>query len=333
MKKINTIFVLGYPRSGTTWFANLFNSHPDVAYRHEVIGRCYRYFPEKLFASLKYNNGLSDAEHERAINVVLSPNVESDRAPFFPKNHLRLNNARVRYFSWLATKTVGLLKPLYKKLYYPTGSALSLIIKETRSTVNMDSMLIGFRVDSVVVLFRHPCGSIASYLKGISKGVMGHSDAQERGVWYKENIDKPYLASLRMSEDDLVALPEHKYLAIHWAQQNEDYLGFQSPSYNRFFVSYEDFMGDKEAQVKKLFNDLSLGYDTMVEEFLFSTSSAGDSAKPSLKDSSDSYYSVYRDDKFDPHKWKEDLTAEEISDIEELTVTTYNKLIEKSEID
>ena len=186
MKKINTIFVLGYPRSGTTWFANLFNSHPDVAYRHEVIGRCFRYFPDQLFSSLKFNNGLTDAEHERAIDVVLSPNVDTDRAPFFSKNHLRINNTRLHYFSWLVAKTVGFLRPLYKKLYYPSGSGLSLIIKETRSTVNMDSMLIGLRADSVVVLFRHPCGAIASYLKGISKGVMEPSDAAERSFWYED---------------------------------------------------------------------------------------------------------------------------------------------------
>ena len=292
MKKVNTIFVLGYPRSGTTWFANLFNSHPDVAYRHEVIGRCYRYFPEKLFASLKFNNGLTDAEHQRAIDVVLSPNVDSDRAPFFPKNHLRLNNTRLHYFSWLATKTVGLLQPLYRKLYYPKGGALSLVIKETRSTVNMDSMLLGFRADSVVVLVRHPCGAIASFLKGISKGVMGPADADVRRVWFQENREKPYLASLNISEEEFVALPEHKYLAIDWAQQNEDYLEFESPSYNLCIVSYEAFMGDKEAKVKKLFTELSLGYDAMVEDFLLSTSSAGNSPKPSLKDSSDSYYSV-----------------------------------------
>lgn len=331
MKKVNTVFVLGYPRSGTTWFANLFNSHPDVAYRHEVIGRCYRLFPEKLFASLKYNNGLTDAEHESAIDIVMSPNVDSDRAPFFPKNHLRFGNTRFHYFSWLATKTVGFLQPLYKKLYYPAGDKLSLVIKETRSTVNMDSMLIGLRADSVVVLFRHPCGAIASFLKGIAKGVMGPTNAEERSFWFKENREKAYLASLNLTEEEVVALPEHKYLAILWAQQNEDYLAFESDSYNRFFVSYEDFMSDKETKVKKLFNDLSLGFDAMVEEFLLSTSSASGSAKPSLKDSSNPYYSVYRDEKFDPHKWMKDLTAEEIADIAALTADTYSKLIDKSD--
>ena len=81
MNHLNTIIILGYPRSGTTWFANLFNSHPDVVYRHEVIGHCYKYFPEEIFQQLKYNYDLIDSEYEKAINIILSPNVESDRGP------------------------------------------------------------------------------------------------------------------------------------------------------------------------------------------------------------------------------------------------------------
>jgi hypothetical protein len=31
----SAILVLGYPRSGTTWLAKIFDSHPNVLYRHE----------------------------------------------------------------------------------------------------------------------------------------------------------------------------------------------------------------------------------------------------------------------------------------------------------
>lgn len=30
-----TIFILGVPRSGTSWIGKMFDAHPDVLYRHE----------------------------------------------------------------------------------------------------------------------------------------------------------------------------------------------------------------------------------------------------------------------------------------------------------
>ncbi len=325
MNNLNTIFVLGYPRSGTTWFANLFNSHPDVAYRHEVIGRCFEDFPEELYANLKYNHGLSDAEYQQAIDVVVSPKVDTDTAPFFPKNHLRVDNVRFHYLSWLVAKMVRPLQPLYKWFFYPKGDEVSLIIKETRSSVNMDSMLIGLRADRVVVLYRHPCGAILSHLKGIKSGAMEATDETERTRWYDDNIEKPYLSSLNISKDEILSVPEHIYLAIFWAQQNEDYLQFESDSYSSILVSYEAVMQNKVTLVKALFEALSLSYDPMVDQFLLSTS-ASVGTKPSFKDSSRSFYSVYRDEKFNPDKWKQDLTDEQITDIDRYTDQTLGKL-------
>jgi hypothetical protein len=329
MNMLNTIFILGYPRSGTTWFANLFNSHPDVAYRHEVIGRCYSYFPAQLFHDLKHNNGLVDKDYEKALDIILSPNVESDRAPFFHKNHLRIESIRLHYLFWIAAKTLKPLGFIYKYFFYPDKRGLALVIKETRSTVNMDSMLTGLRADKVVILFRHPCGALASSLRGIETGKMTNSTEDMRRCWYQENIHKSYLKGLDISEDDIAGLPEHRYLAILWAQQNEDYLEFSSAEYEKLFISYEAFMHDKERKIRSLFTSLSLDYDPRVEDFIRSTSGSSDS-RPVMKDSSSNFYSVYRDQKFDPEKWKKDLPADQISDIEQLTMDTYKRLLDNS---
>jgi hypothetical protein len=273
---------------------------------------------------------LSDDEYKRAIDIILSPNVESDRAPFFHKKHLKINSIRFHYLCWLAAKTFAPLAPLYKYLFYPDTCGLALVIKETRSTVNMDSMLTGLRADNIIILFRHPCGALASSLRGIRTGKMSNSTEELRRCWFEENRHKTYLSNLGLNVDNLLALPEHKYLAILWGQQNEDYLEFTSPAYTRNFVSYEAFMQDKENRIKRLFDTLSLSYDPMVKDFIQSTSRANDS-QPVLKDSSSSFYSVYRDEKFDPAKWKNDLSEEQISDIESLTMDTFNKLLDRSE--
>ena len=74
-EKDKIILVAGFPRSGTTWFSNLFNSHPDVVYRHEFIGRCYDKIPEKIFSSLKYDNGLTDSAYQELIDIIAAANA------------------------------------------------------------------------------------------------------------------------------------------------------------------------------------------------------------------------------------------------------------------
>lgn len=329
MNHLSTIFILGYPRSGTTWFANLFNSHPDVAYRHEVIGRCYQHFPEELFNKLKHNNGLTDEEYEKAINIILKPNVESDRAPFFHKNHLKVKSAKYHYILWLATRTLKVLSPLYNFLFFPNKESLTLVVKETRSTVNMDSILKGTRTDKIIILFRHPCGAIASSLTGIETGKMNKSTNSMRDFWFNENKQKPYIKALNFSTSDIHSLPEHEYLAILWRQQNDDYLELSSPEYKIIFISYENFMVDQEEKTKDLFNQLSLNYDTKVEQFIKITSGESKS-KSILKDSSSKFYSVYRNELFNPNKWKQSLSQEQVATIQKHTLDTFNELLERS---
>ena len=329
MKHLNTIFILGYPRSGTTWFANLFNSHPDVVYRHEVIGRCYKYFPKEMFHRLKHDYGLADDEYKKSINIILSPNVESGRAPFFPKNYLVFKNTRFHYISWIISRTLSIFEPLYRFIFFPRSEDVTLIIKGTRSTVNMVSMLTGLRADRIVVLFRHPCGAIASSLTGIQTGKMHQSTASMRETWFAENKDKSYIKELNLSISEIRSLPEYEYLAILRKQQNDDYLAFTSTDYDKIFISNESFMADQENKVKELFEKLSLNYDLMVDQFLNAASGSGDS-KPILKDSSSKFYSVYRSQGFDPNRWQIKLLPEQISAIEKHSLITFNRLLEFS---
>ena len=327
MNHLNTITILGYPRSGTTWFANLLNSHPDVVYRHEVIGRCHKDIPAELFEKLKFNHSLTDHEYEDLMPVILAPNVESDRAPFFSKNHLLISNPTFHYFSWLICKTAPFLRPLYRFLFFPKGSSLTLVIKETRSTINMDSILKGLRSDTNIVLFRHPCGAVGSSLSGIATGKMQPSSKADRSLWFNLNKENEYVAHVLPTADALLALPEHEYLALLWRTQNEDYLAFSTR--NNIYINYENFMMDQEARIKELFQRLSMRYDPGVRDFVFASSGAGNT-RPRLKDSSSNFYSVYRTNGFNPYQWKESLDAKQISDIEKHTLDIFHKLLEHS---
>lgn len=327
MNHLTIISILGYPRSGTTWFANLFNSHPDVVYRHEMIGRCYKDIPEPLFKKLKSGQTLTEGEYEHLVRIVLSPNVESDRAPFFRKNHLVLNYPTIHYFGWIFCKSIPLFHSLYKYMFYPKGPDLTLVLKETRSTTDMDNILKGLRSDTNIILFRHPCGTIASSLNGIKTGKMQSSSREERERWFNFNKDREYLNKINLNSSNLADLPEHEYLALLWRVQNEDYLEFSTS--NSIYISYENFMTDQEAKVKQLFTKLSLSYDTGVHNFILA-SSGNAATRPRLIDSPSNFYSVYRSGGFKPDRWKDSLKQEEISAIEKHTIEIFNTLSARS---
>ena len=150
-----------------------------------------------------------------------------------------------------------------------------------------------------------------------------------RDCWFNENKHKPYIKALNFSTSDIHSLPEHEYLAILWRQQNDDYLEFSSAKYKKIFINYENFMINQEEKTKDLFKQLSINYDAIVEQFMKITSGKG-SSKPILKDSSSEFYSVYRNGQFDPDKWKQSLSQEQLAHIEKHTLDTFNELLERS---
>ena len=140
--KDKIIYIAGFPRSGTTWFSNLFNAHPQIIYRHEILGRCFERFGSELFNALKFNDGLTPTQYQQFRQVLASADIESDRPPFFKKDSLLIANDKLHHFAWLATKVVPILRPLYRRLFTPLASrSKTFVIKETRSVINMDSML------------------------------------------------------------------------------------------------------------------------------------------------------------------------------------------------
>ena len=164
----NIMLLAGFPRSGTTWFANLINAHSDIIYRHELIGRHYHLFGEELFLALKNNSGLSDTEYYSVKNIVASAHVDTDKPPFFKKNHGLLRHPRLHHYAWLGVKTVPLLSTFYKKLFSLNEKYdISYLVKETRSLKNFDSIIQGLRASKIVFLVRKPEGAIYSHIKGI----------------------------------------------------------------------------------------------------------------------------------------------------------------------
>jgi len=321
------IFVIGFPRSGTTWFSNLINSHPNTIYRHEVFGRQYGSFGEQLFRRLKFAGGLSDEDYRVALGVLRKAYVATDRPPFFRKRYRSRTPAAVQKLVWLVANASPAFAPLYTHLFTPPrGSQATLVIKETRSSINLDSIIKGVRADKVVVLIRHPYAVIASHVVGHSRGTLQPTTAAFRRSWLEHHAGCAYVMRLGLTEEAVTALDEAEFLAIWWRVQNENYLNMRSVGNDSKVVLYDEFLRDPVRNIEALLGFLSLDFDVQVRRFVLQSTSSGMRSGVLERDASSDYYSVYRGKEFDPNRWRSVLTAGQRESIDRHTFALVDVL-------
>lgn len=322
------IFLAGYPRSGTTWFANLLNAHSKVIYRHEIIGRNFHIFGDELFNALKYHNGLSDSEFYDVVSRIAEARIDTDKPPFFQKSERLLRYKDIHYYAWLATKLMPVFSPIYKNLFSVRNTDdFYFLIKETRSTVNMDSMIDGLRPRLIMFLMRHPCGAISSHLKKAPSGSDVQSTMNIRVEWVDNNSGAPYLKCLSLTERTISEMSSAEYLAIQWRVYYDDLLRFSKRFNNAKFLSYEYFVENTKAGVSDLLGLLGLDYENNVVEFIEESSGMKKENKLLIqKDAGEEYFSVYRNQSFDHNHWLKSLSSSDIDCINKHTSSTFEEI-------
>lgn len=327
----DVIFLAGFPRSGTTWFSNLINSHQSVVYRHELIGRNYTAFGDELFSKIKFNNGINDQDFETAMKVIRSANVETDKPPFFKKSFGLSNYPTLHNYCWLLSKALPPLRPIYNTCFkVPKNQiGIKILLKETRSAKDMESLLNGLRVKHKIFLIRKPHGCIASHLKGIEQGKMAKIDLEYKQRWLNLYQSNQYVQELNLTRDKLKEITPLEVIAISWNIYHQDIINLLNRFQDTIVCFYEDYVENPVELTKKLMAKLSLEYSESVSNFI--KQSTGMSEPGSLlSGKNNDYFSVYREKSFNAEAYKEQLTAEEIELVNRYTNTLYQRLKKKT---
>jgi len=191
------VFVLGTQRSGTTWLANIFDSHPECLHFYEPFAPAYRlfpYFPDEfqrveppapaLAARLQ-----SDLPRLVSHRSKLFDPVHATRRQFETEARLmakletayrRLHVAPLRFaaqFNLLHLNRIG-QKPV---AYFEKGEIRITAIKEVRLYFKSTFLADAFPHATFIHLVRHPAAVVSS---------MDHHMKQGRLVEIKSNIGR-----------------------------------------------------------------------------------------------------------------------------------------------
>lgn len=317
------ILLFGLPRSGTTWIGKLFDSHPDTLYRHEpdsVRRLSMPLFPEKEDAP-RYR-----AELEQFITSLpwlRSPEVVG-KQPLFPKSYQPDSALLVYRASVLAAKAASRVRRHFPCVYRPTahGSERARLVWKSVESQGRLGACVGVLPNAHAIhLMRHPCGYVASVLRGESTHRFGDLTPAADDLWVlKRLLTTSTGRNCGLSLDDLEGLTAEERLAWRWVLIQEKTLADVAHCERVLTVRYEDVCADPFAMTKRMFEFAGLDWESQTEMFVRASTEATDT----------SYYSVFKNPRSSAERWRSELAPDVIERIMRiLHRSTLHRLYDK----
>jgi len=286
----HVIFVFGAGRSGTTWLAKIFDSHPDVLYRHEpdmvllenrIPGLC-------AIDEVPRYRDQAQIYLERLMTV---RNLKTAGSfPMFPKRYsqpfgyqLRRMMAYGLRVSEFAMGGARWLRDVPIPDLIQQGQRPHIVIKSVSSRGRARLFADALPASRIIFILRHPCGQVSSMMRGVA---IGKFDTTELG-----------LESGRSEARTLV-----EKLAWDWATANQKVLDDFSGRAGFATVRYEELCEAPTAMAQNLFAFAGLSWDPQTAAFLeASTTYAGP----------DRYYQVFKNSRKSANSWRTHLSETE----------------------
>ena len=306
--KLNTVLVLGRGRSGTTWIAQMMNTHADCSYKHEPFLRT---------KSTDYNTWLQEIEsgdvdrlRERYEEICRRAYHGVDMPPFPPKS-FRSQNGKLLHLLYSVGNRIKWVQSLYESYgKVPLTEQTPVLIKDVNFPNQRLLRLCEVIEPSVLAVIRNPFANIASYLKGVELSLFENCQ-QAKVESVRQILQKPEGQQFSQYLDRLDDLSLAQIEALLWRMSAEPLVEFVR-SYDRgLVVVYEDVCLDPHAQIAKMFDFVGWEVGQSTRDFI----DRSISGEKSSSDSGKAYYSVYRDPRQSMSKWKTQLTHEQVADI------------------
>jgi hypothetical protein len=305
------VFILGAPRSGTTWLAAIFDSHKDILYRHEpdiaLRGRSIPY-PCAQTAIARYRK---DARNYllRLAGLCLRNTVR--RPLLFRKRYRSAADTAIRLgrycllwliaHGWQAADTLEIADRIGR------NTSPRLLIKSVSACGRAGLYAAALPEARIILIVRNPFGQVASMLRGTALGHLdGHKATDCLWAW-------PEAARYGLSRQHFETMLLVERLAWHWALNLEKALDDLVGRPNVRTVCYETLCAQPQIVAEKLFAFAGLAMGRQTLRFLRRSANARFGG---------SYFSVFKNAANAATRWRTDLSVTEQAAIRSIVEQT-----------
>lgn len=301
------IFIFSSARSGSTWLAKAFDSHPDTLYLHEpdIVDRGNDLLPhwfedDAADCSDQARQYLSRLSQNRNLRTV-------GTRPLLRKSYR--NEIAFGIRSGLIYAGKGLEKAgftsIAARLEIPdmarTGFSPRLVMKSVSALGRIEALVKSGVPMSPILLLRNPCAYVHSYLRGNRMGVMRAPGRMGKLLRTRSARRLNVSPTLDKTDDPV------ERLAWEWLLANSEACEALSQA-GGTIVKYEDVAASPEAELRPLFAKLGLDWPDSTTQFLKTSSATGES----------SYYSLTRDPMVAISRWKQEMPQEHIEKVKNI---------------
>lgn len=300
------VLILGASRSGTSWLGKIFDSHPAVIYRHE---------PDSMLRPTDFPiicppadiSLYVEAARRYIVSLTAIRHVKSSGTwPIFAKPFQPFPAPFARRALALGLRAAESVAPRAswpKRIVIPDfirgdASAVTFVIKSVNLVDAAPLLARALPESRIIIIFRHPCGQIASNNRGISAGIMPD---EYFGPWC---FATPRALHLGFTREHYKKLPPFERLVWAWALLHANLFDELTNLPNVLFLRYEDLCRNPFEEARALFKFTELSWARETARFL-------DRSTRSRR--RERYFSVFRDPMEAAERWKRELPPGQIA--------------------
>ncbi|EQD40524.1 hypothetical protein B2A_11003, partial [mine drainage metagenome] len=279
-------------------------SHPDTLYRHEpdsVRRLSLPLYPEIQVAP-QYREELE--QFVASLPELRCPKVVG-KQPLFPKSYQSAAGLYASRVCVALAKAASRVQRNVPCLYRPTAEGceqVRLVWKSIESPGRLGVCMEALPDARAIHLMRHPCGYVASVLRGEAGRRFDGLIPSAEDLWLLKMLLATSTGKTRgLSLDDIERLTPEERLAWRWVLTQEKILADVAHCGRVLTLRYEDVCAEPLAMTRRMFEFTGLDWQSQTEDFIRA------STQPTNQTTDTDYYSVFKYPPASAGRWREEL--------------------------